>query len=94
MCRDYIIAEILFHSKSEFRAEGVRLRRIAPRMETMKTLAYLRVSKDTQDVKNQKLAIFEFAQREKIEVNHFIELSASSRKSTKKLLFFKNLLDT
>jgi DNA invertase Pin-like site-specific DNA recombinase len=49
----------------------------------MKTLAYLRVSKDTQDVKNQKLAIFEFAQREKIEVNHFIELSASSRKSTK-----------
>ena len=49
----------------------------------MKTLAYLRVSKDTQDVKNQKLAILEFAQREKIQVNHFIELSVSSRKSTK-----------
>jgi DNA invertase Pin-like site-specific DNA recombinase len=49
----------------------------------MKTLAYLRVSKDTQDVKNQKLAILEFAQREKIEIHHFIELSVSSRKSTK-----------
>jgi len=49
----------------------------------MKTLAYLRVSKDTQDVKNQKLAILEFAQKEKMEVHHFIELSVSSRKSTK-----------
>ena len=49
----------------------------------MKTLAYLRVSKDTQDVNNQKLAILEFAQKEKIEIHHFIELSVSSRKSTK-----------
>ena len=49
----------------------------------MKTLAYLRVSKDTQDVKNQKLAILEFGQKEKIEIHHFIELSVSSRKSTK-----------
>ncbi len=49
----------------------------------MKTLAYLRVSKDTQDVKNQKLAILEFAHKEKIEIHHFVELSVSSRKSTK-----------
>lgn len=49
----------------------------------MKTIAYLRVSKDTQDVKNQKLAILEYAQREKIEIHIFIELSISSRKSTK-----------
>lgn len=49
----------------------------------MKTIAYLRVSKDTQDVKNQKLAILEYAQKEKIEIYIFIELSISSRKSTK-----------
>ena len=49
----------------------------------MKTVAYLRVSKDTQDVKNQKLAILEFAQREKIEVDDYVEITVSSRKSTK-----------
>ena len=49
----------------------------------MKTVAYLRVSKDTQDVKNQKLAILEFAQREKFEVNDYVEITVSSRESTK-----------
>lgn len=49
----------------------------------MNTIAYLRVSKDTQDVKNQKLAILEFAQREKIEVKDYVEITVSSRKSTK-----------
>jgi DNA invertase Pin-like site-specific DNA recombinase len=49
----------------------------------MKTVAYLRVSKDSQDVNNQKLAILEFAQREKMEVDLFIEITISSRKSTK-----------
>jgi len=48
----------------------------------MSTMAYLRVSKDTQDVKNQRLAILEFARQEKIKVDHFVELSVSSRKST------------
>ena len=49
----------------------------------MKTVAYVRISKDTQDVKNQKLAILEFAQKEKIEVDRFVEITVSSRKSTK-----------
>lgn len=49
----------------------------------MKTLAYLRVSKDTQDVRNQKLAILEFAQQEQISVDQFVEITVSSRKSTK-----------
>ena len=49
----------------------------------MKTVAYLRVSKDTQDVKNQKLAILEFAQKEEISVDQFVEITVSSRKSTK-----------
>jgi DNA invertase Pin-like site-specific DNA recombinase len=49
----------------------------------MKTIAYLRVSKDTQDVRNQKLAILEFAQKESIKVDHFMEITVSSRKSQK-----------
>lgn len=49
----------------------------------MKTVAYLRVSKDTQDVKNQRLAILEFAQKETLKVDRFMELTVSSRKSPK-----------
>ena len=48
----------------------------------IKTVAYLRVSKDSQDVNNQRLAILEFARREKMEVDDFIEITISSRKST------------
>ena len=48
----------------------------------MTTLAYLRVSKDTQDTKNQRLAILEFARAERMEVDEFLELQASSRRST------------
>ena len=47
----------------------------------MKTVAYLRVSKDSQDTQNQRLAILEFARKEKIHVDHFIEITVSSRKS-------------
>ncbi len=49
----------------------------------MKTIAYLRVSKDSQDVKNQRLAILEFAQQENIDISEFMELIASSRRSSK-----------
>lgn len=49
----------------------------------MKTIAYLRVSKDSQDVRNQRLAILEFAQREKLAISEFMELSGSSRRSPK-----------
>ncbi len=48
----------------------------------MKTLAYLRVSKDDQDTQNQRLAILEFARKEKIHVDRFISTTVSSRKST------------
>jgi DNA invertase Pin-like site-specific DNA recombinase len=47
----------------------------------MTTLAYLRVSKDTQDTKNQRLAILEFARAERIEVDEFLELQVSARQS-------------
>jgi len=49
----------------------------------MRVVAYLRVSRDSQDVKNQRLAILEFARREKMEVDDFVEITVSSRKSTK-----------
>ena len=49
----------------------------------MKTVAYLRVSRDSQGVKNQRPAILEFARREKMEVDDFVESTVSSRKSTK-----------
>ena len=49
----------------------------------MPTIAYLRVSKDSQDVKNQELAILQFALKEGITVDDFIKLTVSSRRSTK-----------
>ena len=49
----------------------------------MKTIAYLRVSKDSQDVKNQRLAILEFARHEHREIDEFMELQVSSRRSPK-----------
>lgn len=49
----------------------------------MAIVAYLRVSRDSQDVKNQRLAILEFSRQEKFVVDEFMEISASSRRSTK-----------
>lgn len=49
----------------------------------MKTIAYLRVSKNSQDVTNQRLTILEFAQQEKLDISEFMELSVSSRRSPK-----------
>ena len=49
----------------------------------MKTIAYLRVSKDSQDVNNQRLAILEFARQERREIGEFMEVQISSRRSPK-----------
>ncbi len=48
-----------------------------------KTIAYIRTSTDKQDLNNQKLEIFEFAKKNKLEVDHFIQMTISSRKNTK-----------
>lgn len=45
------------------------------------TIAYLRVSKDSQDVNNQRLAILEFARQEHREIGEFMALQVSSRRS-------------
>lgn len=49
----------------------------------MKTMAYLRVSKDSQDVKHQRLAILEFARQDHREIREFMELRVSSRRLPK-----------
>lgn len=57
---------------------------------TQRNIAYLRVSTDTQEIDAQKLAILEFARREDIHVDEFVEMKMSSRKSEQK----KQLLRT
>lgn len=47
----------------------------------MPTIAYLRVSKDSQDVNTQRLAILEFARQEHREIGEFMALRVSSRRS-------------
>ena len=47
----------------------------------MKTIGYIRVSTNTQDVKNQRHEILEFAHKLKVKINEFIEVEESSRKS-------------
>jgi DNA invertase Pin-like site-specific DNA recombinase len=46
-----------------------------------KILAYLRTSTDKQDLNNQRLEILEYARRNDLRIEDFIEISISSRKS-------------
>lgn len=46
----------------------------------MKTVAYLRVSSSQQDIDSQKLALMEYAHREKLVIDQFIQVEISSRK--------------
>lgn len=48
-----------------------------------KTIAYIRASTDNQDLNNQKLEILEYAQAQNLKVDEFIQLTISSRKTTK-----------
>jgi DNA invertase Pin-like site-specific DNA recombinase len=48
-----------------------------------KTIAYIRTSTDKQDLNNQKLQIFEFSKKHKLEVDDFIQMTISSRKTSK-----------
>ncbi|HCE5384995.1 TPA: recombinase family protein [Legionella pneumophila] len=48
-----------------------------------KAIAYIRASTDKQDLNNQKLEIFEFAKKNKLEVDDFIQMTMSSRKTSK-----------
>jgi DNA invertase Pin-like site-specific DNA recombinase len=48
-----------------------------------KIIAYIRTSTDKQDLNNQKLEIFEFAKKNQFEVDDFIQMTISSRKTSK-----------
>jgi len=48
-----------------------------------KTLAYLRASTEQQETNNQKLEILEFAQKKGMQIDDYIELTISSRKTQK-----------
>lgn len=50
----------------------------------MKVIAYLRVSGDKQDLKNQKFEILEYAQKNNLSIDEFIEIEISSRQDKKK----------
>ena len=47
------------------------------------TIAYIRASTDKQDLNNQKLEILEFARKKELKVDEFVEITMSSRKTTK-----------
>lgn len=49
----------------------------------MRTIAYVRVSTDTQDTKNQRLEVLEYARKHSMTVDDFVEVELSSRKSEK-----------
>lgn len=50
---------------------------------TSSTIAYLRASTDKQDVNNQKLEILEYARKHDLKIDVFIEVTTSSRSSSK-----------
>jgi len=49
----------------------------------MKTIAYLRVSTDKQDLRNQRLEILEYSRKHDLKVDDFIAIEVSSRRTTK-----------
>ena len=48
-----------------------------------KIIAYIRTSTDKQDLNNQKLEIFEYAKKNSFEIDDFIEMARSTRKTSK-----------
>jgi DNA invertase Pin-like site-specific DNA recombinase len=49
----------------------------------MKTLGYLRVSTDQQELNSQRLALLEYAHKQGLQIDRFIRSQASSRESRK-----------
>ena len=48
-----------------------------------KIIAYIRTSTDKQDLSNQRLEILEFARQKDLKVDEFVEITMSSRKTSK-----------
>ena len=49
--------------------------------DTARTIAYLRISTEEQDLNNQKLELHEYARRHNLTIDDFIEIEVSTRKS-------------
>ncbi len=49
----------------------------------MKIIAYLRISTGGQELSNQRLAILDYAQHHHLQIDRFLEIQVSSRKSLK-----------
>jgi len=49
----------------------------------MTVIAYTRISTDQQDLEKQKHLLLEYAQKQKLMIDEFIEVAVSSRKNTK-----------
>ncbi|MGZ3387251.1 MAG: recombinase family protein [Isosphaeraceae bacterium] len=47
----------------------------------LKTVAYLRVSTDSQDLANQKMVVLDYARQQRFTVDRFVEAQVSSRKN-------------
>ncbi len=54
-----------------------------PFLHPIKTVAYLRVSTGSQDLNTQRLAILDYAHRQRLHVDDFVEMTVSSRKTLK-----------
>jgi DNA invertase Pin-like site-specific DNA recombinase len=54
----------------------------------MKTVGYIRVSTDEQDLSRQRHLLLEYAQQQRLIIHQFIEVEVSSRKTPKELLNF------
>ena len=52
----------------------------------MKTIAYIRVSTATQDLDQQRLAVWEYAHQNRLTIDEFVTVKASSSKSLTKRL--------
>lgn len=48
-----------------------------------KTFAYLRISTGQQDLNSQRLELYDYARRNNLKIDEFIEIEVSSRKSIK-----------
>ena len=49
----------------------------------MTTIAYLRISTSGQDLNNQRLAILDYAHKHRLQIDQFLEVQVSSRKTLK-----------
>jgi DNA invertase Pin-like site-specific DNA recombinase len=49
-----------------------------------KIIAYIRASTDKQDLSHQKLEILEFARKQHLRIDDFVEMTISSRETSRK----------